>query len=437
MSVFWHIFRPATKRHLGCRHQTPKSSVGCQSRTRRFRARRFRAGRFRAGLLACVAWACVAWLVQPTLAQAARNQQPAAGQKAAGQKAAGQKAADQKAADQKALGEQEQTTLLQIRQALAARQNQTAADLIAQAQKEQGSAEFTQALKRLQRLADLQREFFQRVDRGGQILRNQDEAVINGKRVAIVDYQNGVLTYRSEGVNKRLPVLESKGPAILLMASYGLDLNSGRGRLLLGTFHALDRFGDRSQAKNLWKAAGQAGEQVDELLPELEAAPATPQQLPKLTRAQALALAPQSWALRQEVKGRVNRGAVNPQLARQSRNGHLQLTHPQNDAPPFQLVTRRRIRGDFRARIVVHQVAAGQAVGLYAATNKAQAFTVPLPVGTAEVEFRRQDQKLSCQINGEPAEITPHGDPNSNLVGQLGVEVAPGTGCVIALFQLQ
>ena len=45
-------------------------------------------------------------------------------------------------------------------------------------------------------------------------------------------------------------------------------------RVLIGTYHAVDRHGDLDQARRLWEQAGREGLDVTDLMPELDVAAA-------------------------------------------------------------------------------------------------------------------------------------------------------------------
>jgi hypothetical protein len=95
-----------------------------------------------------------------------------------------------------------------------------------------------------------------------------------GKTPAIVvEASTTRITFRHEGRNQSVAVKELPRPIVegLVQACFA---DNAATKLLLGTYHAMDAQGDRKAARKLWQELIDAGNDVTDLMAELDVAPA-------------------------------------------------------------------------------------------------------------------------------------------------------------------
>lgn len=326
-------------------------------------------------------------------------------------------------------------SIRQARQALADREFEAARTALATA-KTTADATQTVTVERLGQITDLLVEFFAVVDRGGQNLQATEELLIGETRVAVVEYEGGRLVLRVAGRNLSYTLKETKAKVTKALFERGTQANSARAQLLLGAFEAMDRYGDRQLARQHWQQAAAGGQSVDKLLAELDA-PSVVVALPELNLAQQRALAPRGWFVRFAPDGRVKHSNLTPQIARQSREGRLEVTNPEGSGTSGQLVLGRRMAGDFTLRAIIAQTDSGQRLGLFTQTGKDGSATVELVGGTVEVEFARSNGKITAKVNGEEVPVTVAGEFAESDAGRFGITLDPGQEITIAALDVQ
>jgi len=125
--------------------------------------------------------------------------------------------------------------------------------------------------ERVQTLYDSLTEFWKAVAQAAGQLQVADELQVSGTLAAVVQAEPRSLTLRIEGQN--VTYTPQQLPANVAVALMDRVARPGDpvANLHIGSFYAVDRLGDREQARQRWKKAGEAGQT---LLPELDLDPA-------------------------------------------------------------------------------------------------------------------------------------------------------------------
>ncbi len=161
----------------------------------------------------------------------------------------------------------------EIRAAMADRDLNVAKAKLEEAAKVNGSEEFTSQRERLRLLYDYLEGFWKSVDEGAKSLQAVEELMIGDVRVAVVEYQPGLLVLRVKGENRRYTVKTLPAKVALTLAERVLKPDAPENKVFFGAFLAMDGKGDREVARKLWSEAQQAKINVSALLPELGTAP--------------------------------------------------------------------------------------------------------------------------------------------------------------------
>jgi hypothetical protein len=99
-------------------------------------------------------------------------------------------------------------------------------------------------------------------------LKPLQEISLGNTQGIVVTADRGSVTYRSEGRNHTYTLKDMPVPVVLSLARDGFAKAASQ-KVLLGTFLAVDANGDPKQARRLWEEAARQGEDVKELLAEL------------------------------------------------------------------------------------------------------------------------------------------------------------------------
>jgi len=325
----------------------------------------------------------------------------------------------------------------EIRAAMADRDLNVAKAKLEEAAKASGSEAFTSQRERLQLLYDYLEGFWKSVDEGAKSLKAVEELMIGDIRVAVVEYQPGLLVLRVKGENRRYTVKTLPAKVALTLAERVLKPDAPQNKVYFGAFLAMDGKGDREAARKLWSEAQQAKVDVSALLPELGTAPpaSLPVEIPPLSSIMRKLLAPASWAVRRQAGERVVRETLKDG-AEQTSEGYLKLSLPA-DAGAAQVVYSRKLTGNFVCRVIVKDVAEGQVFGLFASDSLDAAYQVQLPKGSMMIEFARQSGAFQCRLNQKEVPVETHGEVTPTMPGMIGLTVPAGSNCVVAWFELQ
>jgi hypothetical protein len=150
----------------------------------------------------------------------------------------------------------------------AARRHIEAAAALAQNPAEESEAARTQLL-----LANLQ-EFWKRIAEVVAGLTVAQEISAGETQYLVVAVTRDKLTLRSEGSSRTYDLRNLPRPVVEALARSGFAPHPSS-KVLLGTYLALDPRGDRREARKLWEEARQQGEDVSELIRELDRPAAT------------------------------------------------------------------------------------------------------------------------------------------------------------------
>lgn len=97
------------------------------------------------------------------------------------------------------------------------------------------------------------------------------EIMLGQTPVLVVEADARHLTIRSEGRTRTYRIEEIPRPIIEALAEGGFAKHPSS-KILLGSYMAMDPNGDHQQARRLWQEAAQQGEDVSELMPEVDPA---------------------------------------------------------------------------------------------------------------------------------------------------------------------
>lgn len=334
------------------------------------------------------------------------------------------------------LSAEQKKILLEIRQALADRDIEEAAKLVAEAKKIAGApAPFTEQVDRLETLTDYVTQFWKAVDRGARAYEPMSEVVVGESTAVFVEFTGGELILRVEGRNKRYTFKTVKAKMSAVFAAKALDAKAPSTKVIYGAFWAMDGMGDRQLARQLWDEAGKAGQPVKELLPELGVAAAKSIEIPVLPPQYKALLTPKNWQVRAGEKEKIVRVDLGA-MALQNAEGRLEVKLDQLERGG-QVVFRRKLTGNFTAKLIVQDAPEGATFGLYSADAKDGGSHVVLPGGTLELELVRQGQNLTCKVNGEEMPLEAIGTANPRLAGQVGIGLPAKGTCTLAAFDLK
>lgn len=333
---------------------------------------------------------------------------------------------------------EEKKTLQAIRQALADRDILEADKLVAEAKKTKGSAAFTEQFERLELLSTYVSDFWKAVDRGVRKYQSMEEVVVGESRAAFVEFENGVLVLKVAGENKRYDLKTVKAKMSVTFALKALDEKAPSTKVIVGAFWAMDGMGDRKVAKGLWDDAAKAGQAqaVKDISGELAIAAVKSVDVPNLPPQYRQMLEPKNWQIRAvDSKAKVVRAELGA-MGMQNQEGRLEFKLDQSESPA-QLVFKRKLAGNFTAKLILQDVEEGQTFGLYSADAKDGGFTAALPSGTVKVELVRAGQTLTCKVNDEEAKLETVAGAQPRMPGQIGVGLPPKGGVVVAAFEVK
>jgi hypothetical protein len=329
--------------------------------------------------------------------------------------------------------EEQQAALKAIRTAIAGRALSDIDPAVKAAKELKGDAAWDQEVNRLELFAGYVKGFWDGVDKGAQNVLNAGEFDVEGKPIAVVDYDRRLFVIRHEGENKRYTINTIPAKLALVLAQQSMKKDNANNQVYFGAFLAMDAKGDRRLARQFWDTATKAGVDIKFLLPELEvklaAAPIT---LPDLTPAQRTALNPAQWQLRWKEGKRFEREALG-KAGQQNEEGRLEVTASKLEEPA--VLHKTRLTGDFQCRVYLKDVVADQQCGLFAAGNDAPVL-VPLPAGTVKVELARKQGVYYCKINDQDVEVKPAEKSAAKMTGFLGVTLVEGKILVVGAFEL-
>ncbi len=124
---------------------------------------------------------------------------------------------------------------------------------------------------RLEALTGNLEEFWKGMRRVLAGLTPAQELTIGNTPIIVVAADATQLTFRSEGKNQTCRLQELPRPVIEALVESGFAKHPSS-KILLGTYMAMDPNGDRRRARSLWEEAAEQGEDVTNLLAELDAA---------------------------------------------------------------------------------------------------------------------------------------------------------------------
>ena len=146
----------------------------------------------------------------------------------------------------------------------AAKRHAKLLDVNAQTPADQAQAE------RLQILLENLEEFWKAVRTSVSRLQPLDELELKDNRVAVVEASPNELTIMMYGRHQRYRIDALPLPLLQVIVNRSLAATASS-KMVVGTFLAMDKEGDRKQARKLWEEAAKAGEnQGKQLMPELD-----------------------------------------------------------------------------------------------------------------------------------------------------------------------
>ena len=111
--------------------------------------------------------------------------------------------------------------------------------------------------------------FWDMVRQGVAALETAEELITKDTQVLVVHAEADELTIRTEGANHSYRLRSLPAPLAMAVVEEKIPASPQR-NAVCGAFWAMDRDGNRQQARRLWEAAIHAGLNVKELLPELD-----------------------------------------------------------------------------------------------------------------------------------------------------------------------
>jgi hypothetical protein len=330
--------------------------------------------------------------------------------------------------------DEQQAALRAIRAALAARALPEIDDAVKKALAIAGDTEWENEVRRLEVLATYVKEFWKGVDQGAENALNAGEIQVDGKPVAVVDYDRRLFVIRHEGENKRYTINTIPPKLALVIAQQSMKADRPNNQVHFGAFLAMDGKGDRRLARQYWDSAAKAGVDVAGLLPELEVKPVRPPpSLPEVTPQQRATLNPAQWQLRSKEGKRFERTSLG-KAGQQNEQGRLEVTVGTIEQPA--LLSKTKIPGDFQCRAYFKDVGKDQAFGLFPAAGNDAPVLVPLPEGTVKVELVRKQGTFYCRINEEDVELKPSEKSAAKLSGYVGVTLEPDKTLTVGAMEL-
>jgi hypothetical protein len=128
---------------------------------------------------------------------------------------------------------------------------------------------------RLDTLIGNLREFWKTMAQVASGLQPAQEFTVSGVPVIIVEAGPTQITLRSEGRNQTFAIKSLPRPLVDALVQTSLAANAAN-KVLYGTFLAFDPQGDRQLARRVWQQAIAGGQEIKDLLVELDAAPGGP-----------------------------------------------------------------------------------------------------------------------------------------------------------------
>lgn len=157
-----------------------------------------------------------------------------------------------------------------VRKAMAARSLTRAEELLEPARRAAESSDLREEVDRVAEILRLLGEFWAAAETGAARLKSGDTLTIDGVDAAVVEATSEQITIQSGGQQLRFAVQSLPSNVVLDLARRGLAGGEAAANLRIGTFLAIDYYGDRTEARRLWDLAGPEGRR---LLPELGLAP--------------------------------------------------------------------------------------------------------------------------------------------------------------------
>lgn len=160
-----------------------------------------------------------------------------------------------------------------IRAALVQRDLDKAKLLVKEAAAAAQADEESAELARLDVLIDNLREFWKTLADVVRKLEPTHEFTINNTPVIVVETGASGFTVRSEGRNRNFAIRDLPRPMVDALYQTGFA-DTPANKVLYGTYLAFDPQGDRGMARQIWRQAIDAGQEIKQLMPELDVAPA-------------------------------------------------------------------------------------------------------------------------------------------------------------------
>ena len=158
----------------------------------------------------------------------------------------------------------------QTRQAMAKRDLKMAQRHLKSVQGNVQSEADQAELERLQILTDNLEQFWGEVRKAVSKMQPTEELELKDTRVAVIEADRQQLTVRMAGQSRHFLIMELPAPLLQAIVDQSFAPTAGS-KVVVGTFLAMDREGDRRQARKLWEAAARAGETLGkQLMPELD-----------------------------------------------------------------------------------------------------------------------------------------------------------------------
>jgi len=166
-------------------------------------------------------------------------------------------------------------TMIECRAAWANRKLSDGQQLLEHAKTLARSDDEKDLVRRCENLNDWLGQFWKMIRQRISTLRAADEIELPKTRIVVVEVVGDVFTFKDEGRVQKYAVDELPGPVVIGLADAWLAKDPAT-QMIFGAYLALDREGDPPRAAQLWREAGNAGQPVDKLVPDLSLVPYTP-----------------------------------------------------------------------------------------------------------------------------------------------------------------
>ena len=310
--------------------------------------------------------------------------------------------------------------------------------------------------ERLQVLFKYLIDFWHAVDDAGKRLQAGEHLTFGDAHVAVIEYGNGRIVVRALGQNRRYTLKTMPTKLVMKLATRTMNPKSAANKVFLGTYHALDAKGDRGEARRLWDEAQRGGEDVSQIMPELSVAAAAPEtatpplpgtspppptpprrvEIPPLSATGKLILAVDQWTSRRRTATQWVRSPLG-EMASNTRDGRLGVAIPDVERGDVQVLFARKLTANFGCRVLLTELPPGQVFGIFPGSAADGGHVVPLPEGTALVEFARFAGKYRARVNREEVAVESTEGTPATLEGFVGFSLSPGTGATVAAFELR